>query len=327
MLLLNQSDIKKIMPMTQAIAACKEALALYSRGEAIVPLRLNIDLPKQNAQSLFMPAYIPSLDTLGIKIVSVFPQNAVLGKATVPSQMILMDGKTGEVCALIDGTYLTQLRTGALQGAATDLLARKEAKTAVLFGTGGQAQTQLEALLSVRALEEIQVFGTNPIKTQQFVIQMQEEFTRFNTRILAGGDADKAIERADIITAITNSKKPVFDGLKVKNGTHINGMGAYTPEMQELSESIIQKANKIFFDTTEGVLAEAGDILIPLQSGSIDHSHFSGELGQVISGLIQGRENEQEITVFKSVGSAVLDLVTASMIYQTALVHQQGKKI
>ena len=327
MLILNQTDIKKIMQMTKAIAASKEALRLYSEGQTTVPLRLNIDIPNQQAQSLFMPAYIPALNALGIKIVSVFPKNAAINKATVPSQMILMDGLTGEVCAMMDGTFLTQLRTGALQGAATDLLARQDAKTAVLFGTGGQARAQLEALLSVRALEEIQVFGLNSTKTQQFVTQMQEEFTRFNTRIVAGLDADKAIQQADIITAITNSRDPVFDGRLVKKGSHINGLGSYTPSMHELPETLLQKADKIVFDTKAGVMAEAGDILIQMKSGLINHTNFDGELGEIIAGLIPGRETEQEITVFKSVGSAVFDLVTASLIYQAALTNQVGVQV
>ena len=316
MLLINQTDIKKLMSMAEAIAASKEALRLYSENKAVVPLRLNINVPKHQGQSLFMPAYVEELNILGIKIVSVFPQNSSLGKETVPAQMILINGTTGEVCALIDGTVLTQLRTGALQGAATDLLARQDAKTAVLFGTGGQARSQIEALLTVRDLEEVQVFGLNSLKTQQFVAKMQEEFSQFNTQIVAGVNANEAITNADIITTITNAKNPVFDGRLVKKGAHVNGLGSYSPDMQELPETILQKADKIIFDTEAGVLAEAGDILIPMKSGIINHSDLDGELGEVLSGLIKGRETEEDITVFKSVGSAVFDLVTAFRIYQ-----------
>lgn len=325
MLILTQKDIKKIFSMKDAIAASKDALCLYSDGKAVVPLRVNIDIQKQQGRSLFMPAYIDELNALGIKIVSVFPKNSALGKSSVPAQMILMDGTTGEVCALIDGTYLTQLRTGALQGAATDILARKNAKTAVLFGTGGQARTQIEAMLSVRSLEEISVFGVDLAKAQRFVAEMQKEFT--NTRLIAGEDVTTVVKHADIITTITSSKKPVFDGTLLKQGAHVNGIGSYMSDMQELPDSLIQKADKIIFDTSEGVLEEAGDILIPMKAGLVSQQDFDGELGEIISGRIKGRETDQEITVFKAVGSAVFDVLTALRIYQKALEENVGQRI
>jgi len=319
MLILSQADIKKIFSMKEAIQASKEALRLYSEGKCVVPLRINIDIPTQQAHNLFMPAYIETLNISGIKIVSVFPNNIALGKPAVLAQMMLLNGQTGEVFAMIDGTYLTQLRTGALQGAATDILARKNAKIAVLFGTGGQASTQLEALLNVRDLEEVRICGTNYERTQTFVAAMQKEFSHFTTKIIAIKDGNEAVKDADIITTVTTSKNPVFDGRLVKKGTHINGIGAYTPLMQELPETLIQSADKIIFDTKEGVLAEAGDFLIPLKKGIVTLADFGGDLGEVILGKTKGRETEQEITLFKSVGTAALDLVTAFRIYQKAL--------
>ncbi len=313
--------------MQEAMHANREALRMYAEGKSIVPLRINIDMPIQQGQSLFMPAYVGEINAIGIKIVSVFPKNIELNKASVSAQMILLDGQTGEVCALIDGTYLTQLRTGALQGLATDMLARKHAKIAVLFGTGGQAATQLEAMLTVRHLEEVNVFDIDFNRAKQFAEAMQKEFAQFNTNILAVNDGNEAVKKADIITTVTTAKKPVFDGALVKQGTHINGIGAYTPEMQELPETIIRAADKIIFDIKENVLAEAGDIIIPMRSGAITEADFSGDLGGVILGKIKGRETEQEITLFKAVGTALLDVVVAHQIYQKALTQRVGKHI
>lgn len=327
MLVLTKADIKKVFTMKDAIQADKEALRMYSEGKSVVPLRVNIDIPKEQGQSLFMPAYVEELDATGIKIVSVFPKNIEIGKPTVPAQMILMDGKTGEVCAIMDGTYLTQLRTGAVQGAATDILAREDAKIAVLFGTGGQAGTQLEAMLNVRDLEEVRVFDINFERAEQFATAMQQEFAHFNTRIIAVEDGNEAIKDADIITAVTTSRRPVFDGTLVKKGAHVNGVGAYTPEMQELPETIVQRADKVIFDTKEGVLAEAGDFIIPMQKGIVSEEDFGGDLGQVILGKVKGRETEQEITLFKSVGTAVLDVVTAHQIYKKALELNVGQNV
>lgn len=327
MLILNKQDIQQVFSMADAINACHCALQYYSSGKSTVPLRVNVEVPKQQGHSLFMPAYVPETDALGIKIVSVFPNNVLSGKSSIVAQMLLMDAQTGEVCAMMDGTYLTQLRTGALQGVATKALSRKDAKTAVLFGTGGQARAQLEAMLTVRSLDLVSVYGAHYDKTQNFVADMQREFSHFNTHFIAVNESSAAIKNADIITTVTNSKTPVFDAAKVKKGAHINAIGAYKPDMQEIPESIIQRADTIIFDTMEGVLAEAGDILIPLNKGLVNQDDFDGELGEVLLGKAKGRESAEDITFFKAVGSAVFDVVTAHQIYIQAKAKNIGKKI
>lgn len=326
MLILKKEDIKKVFSMQKAIQVSKEALSLYSSGKSIVPLRVVIDTNKQG-QSLFMPAYIEPLNATGIKIVSVYPTNISLSKPSVSAQMLLLDGSTGEVIAMMDGTYLTQLRTGALQGAATDILARKNAKIAVLFGTGGQAATQLEAMLSIRDLSEVRVVDLDFERAQHFAETMQKELSQYSTRIVAMKESGEAIKDADIITTVTTSEKPVFDGALVKMGAHINGIGSYMPHMQELPTSIMQRADKIIFDTKEGVLAEAGDIIIPLKTGEINQADFDGELGELILKKVTGRESEEEITLFKAVGSAVLDVVMAHHIYVNAIERKIGQVI
>lgn len=318
MILLTAKEIKSIFTMKEAIEADKEALRMYTSGKTNIPLRVNIDIPKFNGQSLFMPGYAEELDITGIKIVSVFPKNIEKGKPSVPAQMILLDGETGEVISIMDGTYLTQLRTGAVAGAATDILARKNAKKLALFGTGGQASSQLEAILSVRDIELVKVFDINKERAEEFANNMQKELGSYGAKIVAAESSDDAIKDADIITTVTTSKKPVFNGKLVKKGTHINGIGAYTPEMQEISEFIIENSDKIFLDTQDGVLSEAGDFIIPMKKGIIDKADISGELGEVILGRKTGRENEEQITLFKSVGTAILDVVVAFKIYEKA---------
>lgn len=323
MLLISKSTIQKIVTMKQVIQVTKQALLLASAGGVQVPLRTKIKV-NQDSQFLFKPAYIEDLNTAGIKIVSVFPSNAHKGNHSVQAQMLLLDAKNGTVQALIDGTYLTQLRTGALQGAATDLLARKDAKIAVLIGTGGQATSQLEALLNVRPLREVRICGTNYSKTQRFVKDMQQQFNQYDTNFIAVEKCNDAIPDADIITAVTTSKQPVFDGKLVKKGAHINGMGSYMPEMQELPEYIITAANKVFFDTKEGVLAESGDFIIPLKKELINNTDSYVNLGDLLLDKVRGRRNKDEITLFKSVGTAVLDVATAFHIYYQALAQKAG---
>ena len=223
------------------------------------------------------------------------------------------------MCSILDGTYLTKLRTGATQGAATDILARKDSKVGVLFGTREQVSSQLEAMLIARKLGKVYVFDINKKKAVEFTDKIHRELRGYDAEIIADSDIDKILPTADIITAETTSKKPVFDGRLVKEGAHINGVGAHTPDMQELDEYLVKKVDRVFVDSKEAVLSEAGDFTISMKHGTIGPNRINGELGEVISGKIPGRQNEKEITLFKTVGIAVEDVVVVAEIYRRAL--------
>ena len=319
MLLLTKEDIRAVFSMTDAIEADKKAFMIYSSGGSEVPLRTNINIPKYAGQALFMPGYVEELDSAGVKIVSVFPRNIEKGKPSVPATMLLIDATTGEVIAAMDGTLVTQMRTGAAAGVATDLLACKEAKIGALFGTGGQAVTQLEAMLTVRRLSEVRVFDIDRERALRFSSQMNESLSRFGARIVPAETAVLAVTDADIITTVTTSKKPVFDGTLVKPGAHVNAIGSYTPQMQEIDEVLVQRAGKIFCESEEVALAEAGDLIVPISKGLITPDKITGQIGNLLAGKLKGREDPAEITLFKSVGMAVVDIVTAHEIYRRAL--------
>lgn len=324
---LNQDEMKKVFCMKDAILADKDALELYSLGKTTIPLRHNIDVVEHEGQSLYMPGYVPDTNALGVKIVSVFPKNIEKGLTSVPATMVLVNSQTGEVCGLMDGTYLTRLRTGAVSGAATDILAKKDSKVFALFGTGGQAESQLEAVLNVRPIELVKVFDISKERAEDFAKRMTKQFGEtFHVTIKAATSSVDAVEDADIITCVTTSLTPVFDGTLVKKGCHINGVGSYTPEMNEIDEFIVNHADKVYVDTRNGVLNESGDLIIPLQKGLIKESDVA-ELGEVIAKKSIGRINDEEITVFKTTGSAVLDVVTAQRIYEAAIQKNAGSII
>ncbi|KYO67309.1 ornithine cyclodeaminase family protein [Thermovenabulum gondwanense] len=327
MLIISAEEMKKVLSMKEAIEAVKKAYITLARGNSIVPLRTNITVKKHNGQILFMPSYVEGVDFAGVKVVSVYPENVKKGLPAVPATMILVDGSTGIVNAIMDGTYLTRLRTGAASGAATEILARKDAKKALLFGTGGQAETQLWALLCVRKLEEVYVFDIDFNRAKQFAEKMNETFKDYNAKITAVENADDVLPEVDIITTATTSKKPVFNGNLIKKGVHINGIGAYTPEMQEIPEEAVLKADKIYVDSLEACMAEAGDLIIPINKGVINKEKITGEIGKLLTGELSGRTSENEITMFKSVGLAVQDVVTAAKIYEKALELGLGKDI
>ena len=327
-LILKESDISSMITMSDIIEADKKALSIYSSHKSNIPLRSNLDIPEYKGQCLFMNGYAAPAKALGVKIVSVYPENINKNLTSVPATMVLVDAETGVVNSLIDGTYLTRLRTGAISGLATDILSRKDSKILALFGTGGQAVTQLEAVLTVRKIEEVRVFDIFQDRAKEFAKKMSEKFSKkFNVRIIAAESSDKAIENADIITTVTTSKKPVFDANKVKKNVHINGVGSYTPDMQEIPEDILVKANKIYVDTRDGAINESGDLITPIKKGLIKKEKINGELGEVINGQIKGRENDDEMTFFKTTGSAVLDLVAAQKIYEMAKTKGVGQMV
>lgn len=326
MLLLSKSDIKKVFTINDAIDMDQIAFEYVVEGKCEVPLRTNISASKYDGCFLFMPAYVEEMDRASLKVVDIFPHNIEKGKPSAPAQVMLIDGTDGVVKAIMDGTYVTQLRTGAATGVAFKYLAREDAKIGALIGTGGQAATQLEAMVAVRKLTEVRVFDLNYDRTKEFANTMQKELASYGTKIVPVKSSDAAIEDADLLVTVTPSKKPVFDATKVKAGCTISCVGAYQHDMQEMDPVILKRASKIYFDSQEAVLSESGDILIPLEEGIITEKDFTGEIGNVSKGNLVGRENNEEIIVFETVGVAVQDLMTANMIYENAIEQSVGVK-
>lgn len=318
MLLLSKEDIRKCVTMRDIIEADKLAFKMVVDGTVQVPLRTVIS-GKYDGSFLFMPAYAPDIDAASVKVVDIFPHNPEQGLATSPGQVMLIDGRTGYVISMMDGTFVTALRTGAATGAAFDLLARSECRKGALFGTGGQARDQLEAMLCARKLEEVMIYSRNEEKRNAFVKAMNEELGHYGAKITAACSPDECIEDADLIVTATTSPVPVFDGTKVKEGATISAVGTYEPHKHELDPAVLPRASKIICDSVDAALSETGDLLIPLGDGTITMEDIKGSLGDVLNGTIPGRENDDEIIVFESVGVAAQDLVAAKIIYDKAV--------
>lgn len=227
MLLISREELLALFSMRDAIESNKRAFITQSRRECDCPLRTSLSTEK--GECLVMSAHIRGLESTGVKIVSVFPGNRLLGKPTVPATMILLDGECGEVLALLDGTSLTQMRTGALTGAATEILARDDASVGALFGCGGQAPFQLLGMLDARRFAEIRVYDPDEPRLRAFVEGQAGLCDGFGTRLVAARSAEAAVEGALVITAATTSSRPVFPSEAVAAGAHVNGIGSYTP--------------------------------------------------------------------------------------------------
>jgi ornithine cyclodeaminase len=259
---ISKDEIRRVAPMGQTIELVKQAFAQLSAGEAEVPVRTQIEVAPHEGIALFMPAYLSRTDQLGLKIVSVFPRNLESGIPTIHALITVVDSTTGQPTAVMDGTYLTALRTGAASGAATDLLARTDARVVAIFGAGVQGRTQLEAVCAVREIAKAWVFDVNREASDAFAKEMQSRGERIPTDIAVASSVPEAVREADIICTTTTSREPVFADSDVRDGTHINAVGAFTPDTRETPEETILRA-KLFVDSREACWAEAGDLMIP----------------------------------------------------------------
>jgi alanine dehydrogenase len=324
--ILTKKDIQTALSMAQAIQSVRLAYIQLSRGNAVAPLRTQVPVADREGVVLFMPAFLPQQRAMGAKIVSVFPQNLQSGLDTIHAVVILLDAETGRPKALLDGTYLTALRTGAASGVATDLLARQDSKVAAIFGAGVQGRSQLEAVCTVRSITKVRIYDPSPDTARIYAMEMQQWGAPIPQDISVALTPAEALDGADIVCTATTSMTPVFRDQDLSPGVHINGIGSYTPEMQEVPPQTVVRS-KLVVDSLSASLAEAGDLILPLRNGMLEESDIHGEIGQVAAGDIPGRETDSEVTFFKSVGLAVQDVATASLALERADALNLGIKI
>jgi ornithine cyclodeaminase len=314
--ILDADAVRQALPMAEVVAAMKRAFGLLSAGAVSMPLRTRVEIPDQEATTLFMPAYGGAGAGLAVKIVSVFPHNPERGRPTIHAVVIVLDPESGAVTALLEGAALTAIRTGAASGAATDLLARKDSQTAAVFGSGAQARTQLEAVCTVRKIRTAWVCGIDPPGLEAFAREMAGRGPcPADLRIAA--TPEEALAEADIVCTATTSATPVFDGRSVRPGTHINAIGSYTPQMQEIDGDLVARS-LVVVDSRKAALVESGDLILPMRQGRLREDMIHGELGDIVNGVLPGRTREDQITLFKSVGVAIQDAVAASAALQRA---------
>ena len=326
MLVLTRSQVRELVPMPDAIELMKSAFAELSAGRTVSPLRTVIPNPELEGDALFMPAYVPAMDALGLKTVSVFRRNPDRGLPVIHAIVGLVDPETGQPLAIMDGTYLTALRTGAVSGAAADLLARPDSRVLAAIGAGAQGVTQIAAVCAVRPIERVIAVDVNEQALERLRESLRNDWPELEPRLETTTDSSVALREADIICTATTSRVPVFRDEDVRPGTHISAVGAYTPEMQELPAETVARAT-VVVDSIEAALAEAGDLIIPLRDGLVSRQHFVRELGMVASGFAPGRASAEELTLFKSVGNAVQDVVVAKRAVDRARERGIGTEI
>ena len=313
-LILNKTDVASVLEMKYCMTVVEQAFAELSNGSAVLPLRIGITPP--DGVSLYMPAYLKKMEALACKVVTVYKNNpAKHNLPTTIGKVLLQDPETGDVICIMNGGYLTAVRTGAVSGVATKYLARKDNGQVVgILGAGVQAKMQLWAVCEARNISKAYVYDVSEAASDAFIKEMA---SKLNLEIIKATNPEDLL-KADILCTATSSPTPLFDGNKVKEGTHINGIGSHSPTARELDSAIV-KRSKFIGDSKEACFKEAGDIMIPLNAGEIPEDHFYAELGEIITGKKQGRINDKEITLFKSNGLAIQDAATAKLVYEKAL--------
>jgi ornithine cyclodeaminase len=317
---LNEDDVRAVLTMRELIDAMASALAAYSTGRTAQPLRTVIEVGADKAFFGVMPAWLPDAPALGTKLVTVYGGNPARGLPTHLATILLLDPATGALRALLDGRYITELRTAAVSAVSVRLLAREAAATLAIIGSGVQARSHLEALECVRPLRDVRVWSPSQARREQFVREMQPH-TRAS--LAAAPDAQAAVAGADLIVLATSARTPVLSSGWVADGAHICAVGACRPDQREMDGALVARS-VLFVDSREGALAEAGDVVLAIQEGAIGPDHIAGELGELAAGRVAGRQRENHVTVFKSLGMAVEDVAAAHLAWERATARGVG---
>jgi len=326
MLILNAADVRRALPMREAIECMKLAYAALSQGRAIVPERIHLDIARHDAVGLIMPCFVDDDEgAYATKIVSLYGGNPARGLARIQAAVLACDPATGQPAALLDGAMLTAIRTAAGVGAATDLLAPPDADTAALFGTGVQARHQLEAVCTARAIQTAWIFDVFPDAAARFCDEMAGQGPIPADLRPADAPAD-AIRDAAIVTCATTASTPVFDDADLMPGAHVNAIGSYQPHVQELPPATVARA-LLVVDSREHALAETGDLIIPINQGLFTADHIHAEIGEIVTGHRTARTAADQITLFKSVGVAVQDAFAARLARRNADTQSLGQRV
>ena len=321
--LLTERDVRQVLPMPDLIDAMARALSEFSAGRVAQPVRSVLEVGPEKSFFGVMPAALGAPPAVGAKLVTVYNGNHARGLPSHLATIVLMEPATGELVAILDGRYITEVRTAAVSAVSVRLLAKRGASVLALIGSGVQAQSHLDAIRHVANLTEVRVWSPNTEHRERFAADASRTTS---LPVRAVPDAKTALRGADIVVIATASREPVVTSDDIGPGTHICGVGACRPDQREMPTALIARA-RVYVDSRAGALKESGDLLLPIREGAINDRHIVGELGELVSGRIAGRIAASGVTIFKSLGMAVEDVVAAQLAVERAAAAGLGRKI
>ena len=322
-LVLSRFEIARLLPMRECIGVMEAALRGLSNGDAILPLRQVLRLPGSKNAFAVMPAYLARPTAIGAKVITVFPDNHGTALDSHQGVVLFFEPEHGSLAAIMDASSITAIRTAAVSGVATRLLAREDATDVAILGTGVQARTHLEAMCTVRGVERARVWSRNATAVREFA---ERESRRHDIEVAPARRARDAVEGAQIVCTVTASREPVLAGEWLADGAHVNAVGASLPVARELDTAAVARG-RLYVDRRESALNEAGDFLIPRREGAIGDDHIVGEIGELLLGRVPGRRTAADVTIFKSLGLAIEDVAAASFIYDRASAGALGSRV
>ena len=321
--LLTEEHVKSLLSMPELVAAMEAAVARFSARDVLQPVRTVLSVGPTKAFFGLMPAYIEQPPRLGAKLVTVFNDNHTRDLPSHLATIVLLDPETGALIALMDGRYITESRTAAVSAVSVRHLSNADASTMAIFGSGVQARSHLEAYAEVRSLREVRVWSPNPRSRERFIEDMTGHVS---ARLQDSPSAQDAVEGADLIVLATSSPTPVIEDAWIAPGAHVVSVGACRPDQREMAPALVQRS-RLFVDSRDAALVESGDVVMGVKERRFGEQHIAGELGDVVLGRVPGRTANDQITVFKSLGMAVEDVVSADVVFRKALETGAGTEL
>jgi ornithine cyclodeaminase len=319
-LIVNQSEVRRLLPMKECIDLMAETLSAVERGQAVLPLRSKLILPEHVGVLGMMPSYLGNIDAVGLKVITVFHGNHGTKYDSHQGAVLLFETTHGQLLSIMDASSITAIRTAAVSGVATRLLAREDAKTVAMLGSGVQAKTNLEAMIAVRPVSLVRVWSRNGGHARQFA---ERESRRYSIPVEVSSTVQEAVSNADIICTTTGSRDPILKGEWIPPGAHINAVGSSVPYAREVDAEGV-KRSRLFIDRMESTLNEGGDFLLAKKEGAVGDDHILAELGELLEKKKEGRRTDDDVTLFKSLGIGVEDLASADHIYRKAMESKLG---
>lgn len=322
-LILNEADVADLLPMEACIDAVEASFLAHGRDEVIQPLRPFIRVPEKNGILAMMPGYVGPLAAAGIKVITVFYTNHGTEYDSHQGVVMLFDTSNGRLLAIADASSITAIRTAAASGVATRLLSREESSTLTMIGSGTQARTHVEAMLAVRPIETVRVWGRNHATAARFA-----EWARrtFDVSAQFAADIRDALRGADLVCTTTSSDDPLVLEDMLQPGMHVNAVGSSIASARELDAGAMKRC-RLYVDSRESAVNESGDFILAMREGAIDESHIVAEIGEVLDGRRPGRGDPAEITLFDSLGLAIQDISAARAVYDRAVADGRGTMV
>ena len=323
MLVISEAQVRGLLDLDELISALEQAHVQFSAGRVVMPVRLVVPLPEIQGRITSMPAFMSEEKALGIKIISYFRDNPKQRLPPILATISLYSADTGRLEVLMDGVYITAIRTACASAMATKALARPETSVLGVLGAGTQARTHIRALSRVRSIERVLIWSPSHVNAIYVREELEDEL---GFPIQPQQSAEAVVRSADILTAVTDAAEPILDAEWLKPGVHINAVGSHRPEAREMGGDTVKRAT-VVVDSLDAINTECGDILLAVKEGAITPDHVHGEIGEVLSGAKPGRTRDDEITMYKSVGIAAQDVAAASLVYRRALEQGVGTEV